>query len=245
MKILLALKNINIIKNNDHILRNISFSVKKGEKIALLGPSGSGKSSIMKVANGTLMPTNGESNFCGIKTTMMPRHIKRQIGTLWQELRLIDELSVSQNINSGALGRHGFFWAFQNLLGLIDPKETINCLKASELTIDLLNKSTKDLSAGQRKRVAIARLLNQHSNIILADEPLSSLDPILSNKILKTLLNGSKFNLVPIAETCIISLHQPELISEFTRVIGVKFGEIIMDKPSSCVKQNDLIGLYN
>ena len=244
MKELIALEGIEVRHNSVSRLKNIKLTINKGDKIALLGKSGSGKSSLISVVNGSLKPTKGIIYWKGKDCKLLDSKYRIDIATLWQDLRLIAELDVEQNINTGALGHHNLFWAIRNLLGNIHSKKSISCLEAAGLTTALLNASISQISGGQRQRVAIARLLRQEAQLILADEPLSNLDPQLSIQILRLLLNQQNITTVKIPETYLISLHRPDLINNFTRVVGIYRGEIVMDQPSEFVSANDLRDLY-
>ena len=226
---LLEFKDININKSNKYRLKNISLSIHEGDKIALIGKSGAGKSTLISAANGTICPNHGLITWKGIPLKNRTRRDAREIGTLWQELRLIEELNVAQNINSGALGRHNLFWALKNILGQVDKKSSIATMKAIGLDTEILNRTVREISGGQKQRVAIARLLRQESELMLADEPFSNLDPKLSNKILNMFIKGENNYTIPIPKTVLISLHRPELLQHFTRVIGLKNGELVLD----------------
>ncbi|WP_269622867.1 ATP-binding cassette domain-containing protein [Prochlorococcus marinus] len=245
MSTILGLNNITVEGHNKlPRLIDINIEIYPGDKIALIGKSGSGKSTLIKVANGSLSPSKGTVVFKKINIEKLKSKEKRSIGTLWQDLRLIEELSVGQNVNSGALGRHSILWSIANLIFILEKEKCTNCLKAANLSKDLIKKSVKELSSGQRKRVAIARLLRQQSQLILADEPFSDLDPVLAKKILLTLLNRSKKNNLLIPDTSVISLHQIDFISCFTRVIGLRMGKLIFDLPIKDINKNLLDDLY-
>ena len=229
---LLELNQVNLTEGKQDRLLNINISISFGEKIALLGRSGSGKSTLISIANGSITPTKGEVKWEGNSIDLIKRKQKANIATMWQELRLIDELNVQQNINVGALGRKNIFWALRNLLGNIETKRCKTCLNATGLNELFLEYKLCQLSGGQRQRVAIARLIRQQAKLILADEPLLSLDPNTSKQILNLLLNRDNNFPIIIPETCLISLHQPGLVSNFSRVIGIKNGEIVLDIPS-------------
>ena len=241
---LLKLKNINILHGSKYRLKNITMSIKNGEKIALLGQSGSGKSTFLKVANGTLKPNTGLVEWKGRKLKSLNRKERSEIGTLWQDLRLVEELSVCQNVNAGALGRHNIFWALGNMLGAINNDKCHLCIKAAGLDPELMNINITKLSGGQQQRVAIARLIRQNAQIFLADEPLASLDPELVKELLLLILKQKKLPSISIPSTCIISLHRPELIKNFTRVIGLKKGRMLFDIPSNELNELKLNELY-
>ena len=227
---LLELKNISLY-NKEHIrVKNINLKVNKGEKIALIGKSGSGKSTLISIANGSLTPNSGDVIWKGININNVSKRESSNIGTIWQDLSLIEELNVAQNINCGALGKHNFIWALKNLLGIIDKELCEECLDAVNLPKKFIYSYISKLSGGQKKRIAIARLLRQEPEILLGDEPFSNLDPQLSENILSLLINQKKHFSINIPKTILISLHQINLISYFDRVVGLKDGGIAIDK---------------
>ena len=245
MKHLLELRDISLRVSDTDRLKCINIKIDLGDKIALLGKSGSGKTSLIKIANGTIRPTFGNILYKGEIITKLSRKKKSQIATFWQDLRLIEELTVIQNVNCGALARHNSIWAIANLLDLVNLNQSYDCLEASFLSKRLSRRNIRELSSGQRTRVALARLLNQHSKLILADEPFSNLEPILGEKILDTLLTQCHGKKTEIANTCLISLHRPDLVEKFTRVIGIKQGEIKIDSSVNEIDKNDILNLYS
>ncbi len=226
---LLEIVNISVGNKSTQRLKDINLSIDEGEKIALLGRNGSGKSTLIKIANGSLIPNSGKVIFMGKDLKELKGRQKSLIGTIWQDLRLIEELSVIQNINSGALGRRNLLWSLLNLFTNLEVKECRQIIKGLNLYEDILYRNIKCLSGGQRQRVAIARFLKQKAKLMLADEPISSLDPELSNYVINILLNKEGSFYFDVPNTAIISLHRPDLINKFTRVIGLKNGEILFD----------------
>ena len=217
-------------------LQPINLQIHSGERIVLLGRSGAGKSTLICLCNGALQPDQGRLHWQGKPLTQRSRRQRCQLGTLWQELRLVEELTAVQNIQAGALGRHDLLWAFRNLLGLLDPATCMNAAVKVGLEADLLNKPVHNLSGGQRQRVALARLLHQRPQLVLADEPLSALDPVLANEVLATLLQSP---------ACLISLHRPEMMHRFNRVLGLRHGELVLDQHPDAVTEPDLKWLYS
>ena len=231
-------------------LRSISLSVFQGERIALLGRSGAGKSTLLAIANGSLRFEQGEVRWCGESIRTLPRRKKREIGMLWQDLLLVEELSVGQNVNSGALGRHNLVWGLANLLLNVDQSACKDCLQRAGLDSELIERGLIDapirqLSGGQRQRVALARLLRQQPQLILADEPIANLDPAIASELLDHLLNRAPDGRLKCgAQAIVISLHQPQLVHRFDRVIGLQDGELVMDQPSDQLTSADLFRLY-
>lgn len=216
-------------------LRPVSLTIRAEERVVLLGASGAGKTTLLNLCNGSLRPEAGTIRWKGHPLQGLKRQQRRCIGTLWQDLRLIDELSVIQNINSGALGRHGLLWAIRNLLGRLEPKVCLELMKAVQLEPALLMRNIQDLSGGQRQRVALARLLRQMPELVLADEPLSALDPPLAKDVLDILLT---------LPSCVISLHRPELMHRFDRVLGLRNGELVLDASPETVNRQVLEELF-
>ena len=217
-------------------LQPTSLQLQAGERVVLLGRSGAGKSSLIGLCNGALQPDRGRLLWKGQPLNQRSRRQRCQLGTLWQDLRLVEELTALQNIQAGALGRYGWLWAIRNLLGLLDPGSCIDCIRQVGLGEELLDQSVQQLSGGERQRVALARLLHQQPELVLADEPLSALDPVLADDVLSTLLQ---------APGCLISLHRPELIQQFDRVLGLRQGALVLDKPPEEVTNEDLAWLYS
>ena len=244
MSELLDLKNISLYNENTIRLKNINLTIRKGEKIALIGKSGSGKSTLISIANGSLIPSEGNVNWKGNDIKKISRRESSKIGTIWQDLSLIEELNVAQNINCGALGKHNFLWALKNLFGILEKQLCQECLSAVNLSNKYINYYISKLSGGQKKRIAIARLLRQEPEIVLGDEPFSNLDPHLSKNILNLLINQKRYFSIKIPETVLISLHQINLINNFNRVIGLKDGEIVIDRVIHNINQSELDWLF-
>ena len=241
---LLELKDISLYHKKDIRLKDINLTISQGEKIALIGKSGSGKSTLISIANGSLLPNQGNVSWKGQNIKKISRKEASKIGTIWQDLSLIEELNVAQNINCGALGKHSFLWSLKNLLGILDKELCQECLSAVYLPEEFIYYYISKLSGGQRKRIAIARLLRQEPEILLADEPFSNLDPILSKNILNLLINQEKYIKIKIPNTIFISLHQIHLINNFDRVIGLKDGKIVIDRSIQDINRSHLDSIF-
>ena len=216
-------------------LEPLDLRIAVGERVALLGASGAGKTTLLSLANGSLLPDQGQVEWRGKPIRTLPRRLRREIGTLWQDLRLIEELTVSRNVNAGALGRHSLLWALRNLMQPLERRECLDVVTAAGLEPDLLDTAVNRLSGGQRQRVALARLLRQQPLLVLADEPLSALDPVLAETVLNGLLNQAG---------CLVSLHRPDLVHRFDRVIGLRQGRLVLDASTGDVTSDAIAWLY-
>ena len=241
---LLELKNISHSSKEGIRVKDINLTINQGEKIALIGKSGSGKSTLISIANGSLIPNEGDVIWKGFHINNISNIESSKIGTIWQDLSLIEELNVAQNINCGALGKHNFIWALKNLLGVLDKGLCQECLAAVSLPKKTIYSHINKLSGGQKKRIAIARLLRQEPEILLGDEPFSNLDPLLSKNILDLFINQKNYLRIKIPETILISLHQINLINNFNRVIGLKDGEIVIDREIHNINQSEFDWLF-
>jgi phosphonate transport system ATP-binding protein len=242
MEPLLELRQISLVgRDRRPRLEPLSLQLREGERVALLGPSGAGKSSLLAVANGLLTPTTGTVLWEGKPAGRGRRRQRQQarIGTLWQDLRLVEELTVQQNLNAGRLAA----WSWpQVLLNLLVPLETEACrqvLARVELDPGLLPVPVTALSGGQRQRVALGRLLRQGAPLLLADEPLAQLDPPLAARLLQLLLQ-----LGAAPQGLLMSLHRPDLLEGFDRVLGLRQGRLVLDTTPAAVTADQWAALY-
>ena len=238
----LELRAIQVSGRTAPRLDQVSLRLEAGERVALLGPSGAGKSTLLAVANGLLEPQAGVVLWQGQPRARRGRARRRQqarIGTLWQDLRLIEELSVQQNLNCGRLAAWGWPRSVLNLLLPLDNQACAAALRQMDLDPALLSQPVSELSGGQRQRVAIARLLRQEPTLLLADEPLASLDPRLAEELLELLLAQAQ----P-PRALLLSLHRPDLLAGFDRAIGLRQGRLVFDCPVSELDGGAIEELY-
>jgi phosphonate transport system ATP-binding protein len=214
-------------------LAGVDLTVRAGERVALIGPSGAGKSSLLGLLNGTLAPTGGRVLTMGVELASAPprerRAVQRRVGTIHQRLDLVDQLQVVHNVNAGRLGRWPLWRA---LLSLASPRETERARAALERVglAGRMRERTDRLSGGQRQRVAIARVLVQEADAVLADEPIASLDPGLGREVLDLLLAASG----EIGATALVSLHDVDAaLGRFERVVALRDGAVAFDGPPS------------
>ena len=238
----LELRDVHVPGRERPRLDGLCLRLSAGERVALLGPSGAGKSTLLAVANGLLEPRRGAVLWDGLPRARQPGRRRRQqarIGTLWQDLRLIEELSVQQNLNAGRLAHWGWPRALLNLLLPLDTAACAQLLQRLDLDPGLLGQPVSALSGGQRQRVALARLLRQEPVLLLADEPLASLDPRLAAELLELLLQMGQA-----PRALLLSLHRPDLLGGFDRVVGLRDGRLLFDLPASGVDGAALDALY-
>ena len=232
---LLDISDVTVRFGHDHIvLRGVSLSAAGGERIAILGPSGAGKTTLFRTINGFARVNSGSVTLEGIPVTgasgSQLRYLRSRIAVVSQRHDLVDRLAVYQNVMAGALGR----WSWPRALRfLVKPNsDELDQAAAALRRVGLehkLRQSTASLSGGEHQRVAIARALVQHPAVLLADEPVASLDPRLAEQILALLCELAREN--QIALLC--SLHQPQLAeSYFERIVEMKAGAIVGDRPS-------------
>ena len=230
---LLELRDVSVRGRGTPRLDGVCLQVRAGERVALLGPSGAGKSTLLAVANGLLSPEQGAVLWEG-RPPSRRRRIRRlqqaRIGTLWQDLRLIEALTVQQNLNAARLAEWGWPRALLNLFVPIETAANAAALNRVDLGAELLNQPVVALSGGQRQRVALARLLRQEAWLLLADEPLSGLDPRLAEELLELLLRQ-----VSPSRGLLLSLHRPDLLAGFDRVIGLRDGRLLFDHPATAL----------
>lgn len=223
-------------------LSSLSFSIKKGEIIALIGPSGAGKTTLLNTLANIVKPDKGELIIDNIPSkNYKNKLLSKKLGIIRQQFDLVGPLPVIHNVLAGRLNEWGFF---RSAISLVFPQDKHIAIKSLERVglIDKIYDKTSDLSGGQQQRVALARLLVQNPEIILADEPVSSLDPARSHDLLSMLVDLVKEK----NQTLVASLHSVEYAKKyFTRIIALKDGKIFFDLPTDKVTDDDLHELYN
>jgi len=242
-----SLKIENLVKEyvpGKPILNGISFEVKGTNSVAIIGPSGTGKSTLIRCVNKLIPPTSGNVYVSGENITNLTgadlRKARRKIGMVFQEFNLVERLSVMENVLCGRLGYVAPWRAWLRKY----PQEEIN--RAFELLeavglLEFAQQRADSLSGGQRQRVGIARAIIQEPHVLLADEPTSSLDPKTSVEIMELLLELSEARGIPF----IINIHDVELAKRFTnRVIGLSKGGVVYDGPPDKLNKDHLKVIY-
>ncbi len=241
---LFELKNVTKRFGSVLSLKNINLTIYLGERVALVGSSGAGKSTLINLLNGTISPTPGEvwvwgQNLASLKSASV-RQIQRQIGTIYQQLYLVDNLQVIHNVNAGHLGRWSFWQAAFSLMFPLEVGAATRALSQVGIAEKLYQRCGV-LSGGQQQRVAIARVLVQDPAVILADEPIASLDRERSREIIELLCQlNAELN-----KTLVTSLHEWEVARKYyQRIVGLQDGRVLFDCPANLVTSEMVDGLY-
>ncbi|MGC8873810.1 MAG: phosphonate ABC transporter ATP-binding protein [Chloroflexia bacterium] len=210
-------------------LNDVSFTVEEGEFLAVIGLSGSGKSTLLRCINRLIEPTSGRIVWNGVDITAAKgedlRRIRRQIGMVFQQFNLVKRSTVMTNVLSGRLG---YAHPVLSLFRMFPPEDHQRAMAALERVgiPDKAHVRADQLSGGQQQRVGIARALMQEPRLILADEPVASLDPVLAHSILQYLETLNRVDRI----TVICSLHFLDLVHRYaTRVIGLKDGHLVFE----------------
>ena len=220
----------NLVKtypNGTQALKGVDVEVQKGEFLVIIGLSGSGKSTLLRCINRLHDPTSGSVNFDGREVTALKgrdlRSVRANMGMIFQHFNLIPRKSVMENVLTGALARTGLVTSLLSLYSKVERERAAQYIKI--VGLEGKEKSRADnLSGGQQQRVAIARALMQNPQLLLADEPVASLDPATSHSVMRYL---KKIN-EEMGVTVICNLHFLSLVRAYAgRVIALKEGRLI------------------
>ena len=228
-----------VYDNGTKALENVSFEVKDGEFLAIIGLSGSGKSTLLRCINRLVEPTSGEIWLDDVNITSAKRPelrtIRRQIGMVFQQFNLVKRSSVMTNVLSGRLGYANPLFGLVNYFGREDRKLAEEALRRVGIA-DKAHNRADELSGGQQQRVGIARALVQQPKMILADEPVASLDPVLAHSILGYLEQLNKQDGI----TVLCSLHYLDLVQRYaTQVIGLRDGRLVFEGDNAAIRAMD------
>jgi phosphonate transport system ATP-binding protein len=226
------------------VLKGISAEIASSGITAIIGPSGTGKSTLVRCINGLVKPTSGEIIFRGQPLTGLSgralRQVRARIGMVHQEYSLVERLSVMENVLSGRLGHVSAWRAWLRRFPKADIIRAFELLDAVGLGTFATTRADQ-LSGGQRQRVGIARALMQNPEILLADEPTSSLDPKTSVEIIELMAKLAGERGIPV----LINIHNVELAKRFAnRIIGMSGGSIVFDGPPSALNDGHLAAIY-
>lgn len=229
----LRIKNLKKKFKDTVAINGVNLEIEEGKITGIIGRSGSGKSTLLRMINRLIEPTEGTIEFNDTIITNIKgkalRKWRSECAMIFQQFNLVDRLDVLTNVLIGSLGRN---YSFLNLFGYFSKEEKINALRnlnRFELTEKSLQRSGT-LSGGQQQRVAIARALMQKPKILLADEPISSLDPKNSKRVMDDMLKINREDGI----TIICNLHSLEIAKKYCdRLIGLSEGEVVFDgKPN-------------
>ncbi|GAA1436717.1 phosphonate ABC transporter ATP-binding protein [Microlunatus lacustris] len=241
---MVALQSVQVRYGSLLAVDDVSLSVAAGERVALVGPSGAGKSTLLALCTGAVQPTSGTVEVLGeALASRTPRQlaaVRRRVGMLHQRLHLVGRLRVVHNVNAGRLGVWPWWKA---LASLVRPLEVAAAQQALARTGvgDLVLARTEELSGGEQQRVALARLLVQDPELVLADEPVSSLDPARAEEVLRLLCA----TVTGWERTLLVSLHDFDLaLRHCDRVVGVRAGRLLFDLPADEVTEQLRRELY-
>ena len=224
-------------------LAPISLGIEAGDRVAVLGPSGGGKTTLLHLMGGVIQPDRGRIFINGLPISSLGpgNGLASQVGFIHQQFDLVPRLSVLHNVLAGRLGR----WStLRSLISLVLPRERHLAVEALEKVgiVHKLYERTSRLSGGEQQRVAMARLLVQAPQAILADEPVASLDPARAEDLMRLLTDIAQES----GKTLVASLHSPSIaLSYFSRAIGLRNGELQFDLPVSEMTDEMLESLYD
>ncbi|MFD2655013.1 phosphonate ABC transporter ATP-binding protein [Gracilibacillus thailandensis] len=233
-----------VYPNGTEGLKNINVKINEGEFVVIVGLSGAGKSTFIRSINRLVTPTSGslivdDEDILKAKGKGL-RKLRTKIGMIFQSYNLVKRSTVIKNVISGRLGYTGTFKSIMNLFSKEDKLLAYENLKRVNIEEKLYNRAD-ELSGGQQQRVSIARVLTQQPKLILADEPVASLDPPTSHQVMKYLKQINREDKI----TTIVNLHFIDMAMEYAdRIIGMRAGEVVFDGPASEVTEQTFEEIY-
>ena len=240
---MITIRNLRKSYGSNHVLHGIDMDVKAGEFVVMLGLSGAGKSTLLRCMNGLNQPDSGTLQVGGID--LMQKHsrrdLARHVAMVFQHHNLVQRLSVRKNVLTGRLGQVGTLASMLQLFRQSDIALADECLQRVGLA-HKADERTEALSGGQMQRVGIARALAQQPQVILADEPVASLDPKTARSVLQYLRDATRE--LGIAVVC--NLHQVDYAREFSdRVVGLSQGRMVFDGAPDSLDEAALNAIYS
>lgn len=240
-----VLRGAGLRRGATRALAEIDVTVTPGERVAVIGPSGAGKSSLLSLLNGANHPTEGEVRVLGHDLAQLSarsrRTVQRRIGTVYQQFHLVGQLRVVHNVNAGRLGDWSTWRALWSLVSPRDIDPAREILGRVGIADKVLARTDR-LSGGEQQRVAIARVLAQDPSVILADEPIASLDPERGKAVVDLLTGLSR----TAGTTLVVSLHDVGIaLDRFDRVLGLRAGRLVLDLPAAEVTSGLLADTFS
>jgi phosphonate transport system ATP-binding protein len=230
----------------EEVLTKIDLKVEAGEALALVGPSGAGKTSLLRLLNGTLLASSGRVRIEGSDPAALRqaalRRLRARLGFIHQDHALVPNLRVNQNVAAGRLGQRGFLQGLRSILwtGRTDLTQIHRLLERVGIPETLFLR-TDTLSGGQQQRVAIARALFQEPVALLADEPVAAVDPARARSIIELLVSVAAER----GLTLIVSLHDLALARDlFPRIVGLRSSRLVFDRPTADLDEGTIADLY-
>lgn len=241
----LALEGVTVRYGSVAALEDVSLSVEPGESLAIIGASGAGKSTLFRALTRGTALDGGSISIGGRDLYTLSsgdlKQVRRRIGTIYQAYNLIPQLSAGVNASLGEVGEMGALRTLRTFLAGPEPglsKKVRAALHEVGLG-DKVGVRTADLSGGQQQRVAVARLMVQRPDLVLADEPFAAVDPVTTEKVLETLLalNGD-------GATILVNLHDVEIARRFPRIVALQGGRLVFDGSPTLLNEQRLAEIY-
>lgn len=229
---------------NTQVLHDVSLDVVSEGILIVIGPSGAGKSTLMRCINHLVTPTSGKIIFRGVEVSSLHgkamREVRRRIGMVFQEFNLVERLTVLENMLIGRLGYMSTWDALRRKYSDDDIGKAEAMLERLGLA-EFALKRADNLSGGQRQRVGIGRALMQNPELLLADEPTSSLDPKTSVEVMQTMAELARERRIPV----IVNMHDVNLARRFAdRIVGMANGRIVFDGSTEQLTKDTLAKIY-
>ncbi|MEM9955068.1 MAG: phosphonate ABC transporter ATP-binding protein [Chloroflexota bacterium] len=242
---MLEIRDVRVVyPNGTEALKSVSMTIESNEVVAIIGRSGAGKSTLLRCINGMQAVTSGSIKLDGQEVTTMStrerRELNRQVGFIWQEYNLVGRLSANMNVLTGRLGYNR---GILNSLGYFSSEQREIAMQSLD-RVGMLHRAkfrADRLSGGEKQRVNIARAISQQPKLLLADEPVASLDPELSWTVMSDLSRIAREEGVP----TLINIHEVELAKSFTdRLIGIAQGHVVFDGTPEELNQQAMDKIY-
>ena len=219
------------------VLDGVNLRIEPGERVALVGPSGAGKTTLFRLAYGAFAPTSGRVLVDGEDPGRLEgsalRRLRSRIAVIFQSHGLVEQLSVYGNVIAGTFGRRSTFDSVRAVLAPNAAERTDVRAALEQVGLaERIDDRTYELSGGQRQRIAVARAIVQRASLVLADEPAASLDPELSRDIIDLLLTDAARR----GTTLVCTLHQQELTRGFDRIVTLRAGSVVPVPAESTVR---------